>query len=86
MRTAKLFAIVFVAALTPPALVHAEQREALLLQAPTPKIQNFTPAQGVFACHWTCSGSTTEIFCPSGTHCSCTCAGPQPLCSCVIPP
>jgi len=90
MSTARIFAIAFVAALSPLASAHAEQsegiREALLLHAAPPKIQNFTPAQGVFACHWTCSGNTTEIFCPAGTHCSCTCAGPVPLCSCVVPP
>jgi hypothetical protein len=90
MSTAKRFGVALLAALLPLTFAHAEQREpireALLLHAPTAKIQNFTPVQGVFACHWTCSGNTTEIFCPSGTHCSCTCAGPQPLCACVIPP
>jgi hypothetical protein len=90
MRTARRFGLALIAALTPLTLAHAEQkaplREALLLHAPTAKIQNFTPAQGVFACHWTCSGITTEILCPSGTHCSCTCFADRPLCSCVVPP
>src|ERR1700744_6386028 len=90
MRTAKLATMVCLAALGSATLAHAQGREvlreALLLRAPAPTIQNFTPAQGVFACHWNCSGNMTEIFCPSGTHCSCTCAGPQPLCACVIPP
>ena len=66
---------------------YAEQREALLLRSPTTAVQNFTPVQAVYACHWTCSGVTTEVLCPSGTHCSCTCSIVYgPLCSCVIPP
>jgi hypothetical protein len=87
MRSAKLFGLILIAALGPLTFAHAEQREALLLQAPTPKIQNFSPVQAVYACHWTCSGVTTEILCPSGTHCSCTCTMLHgPLCSCVVPP
>jgi hypothetical protein len=85
MKSAKLFLLVL--ALSPLTFAHAEQRQAFLLQSPAPIIQNFTPAQGVFACHWTCSATTTEVLCPSGTHCSCTCSIVYgPLCSCVIPP
>jgi hypothetical protein len=89
MRNAKLFGLVLVAALGPWTGADAQERQALLLQAPAPRIQNFTPVQSVFACHWDCFGIKTEIFCPSGSHCSCNCpAGPgiPPLCSCVVPP
>jgi len=89
MRHAKLFGLVLVTALGPWTGGHAQERQALLLQAPAPRIQNFTPVQSVFAWHWDCFGIKTEIFCPSGSHCSCTCpAGPgvPPICSCVVPP
>ena len=89
MRNAKLLGLMLAAALGASRGVHAEERQALLLPAPAPKIQNFTPVQSVFACHWDCFGIKAEILCPSGSHCSCTCpAGPgvPPLCACVVPP
>src|SRR4051794_38558760 len=73
MTTAKLFAATVVATLSTLTSVYAQQREALLLQSPAPQVQNFTPVQAVFACHWDCFGLKMEIPCPSGTHCSCTC-------------
>ena len=89
MRNAKLLGLILIAALAPLTAPCAQERQALLLQAPAPRIQNFTPVQSVFACHWNCYGINTEIFCPSGTHCSCTCPGGPgvpPVCGCVVPP
>src|SRR5947209_11115755 len=70
MGHAKLFGLVLAAALGPWTGADAQERQALLLQAGTPRIQNFTPVQSVFACHWDCFGIKAEIFCPSGSHCS----------------
>ena len=86
MSTAKLFGVVLVAVLSTSTSAPAQQREALLLHAPAPQIQNFTPVQAVFACHWDCFGLKLEVPCPSGTHCSCTCINRAPVCSCVVPP
>jgi hypothetical protein len=89
MRAAKLFGFMLIAGLAASTAAQAQQAQALLLPAPAPRIQNFTPVQSVFACHWDCYGIKTEIACPSGTHCSCTCPGGPgvpPICGCVVPP
>jgi hypothetical protein len=86
MSSARLLGAILVAGLSTLTSVHAQQREALLLHAPVPQVQNFSPVQAVFACHWDCFGLKMEIPCPSGTHCSCTCINRAPVCSCVVPP